>query len=507
LIRQGSSLLRNAATNTIAQACGTALQVLFVPIFIRFLGIEGYGLLAIQSSIIAIAKIFDSGLSIIVIRELTGDKSNNERLSNLGALLARFRRTYAALAIIYAALLFALANPLASHWVSDSSFTQVEMSGFIRLMAITASLQSFTGFYYSCLLGLEKQVIYSMLRLFENALVYIGGFQVITHIDSDIGTLLFFQALSASISLATAVIVTRGLLPTRIMQEKAGLYTYRSSRAFTKGALAISVCTLVLTQFDKLSISYFMDIKAVGTYAFAFFCSSSLSSFITIPLFNAFYPRLSVLASAKASHKEMLNTISFGSQLMACLIGTSLSTLSIFCFRFMLIIFDGSDTAIASSTIIRITAIGAILNATASIPYALQLAVGRTDIALKCNIAASVTSILLYSLTIPAFGMSGAAIAWSASMLIYFVLSFFLTNSLIEDIGLRWLIYDTLLPLTIGAMCVAVLSFLVWQWLPQSIVYLGVAAFASVAAGLIGSSMFASHIRDHIAARIRGIAR
>src|SRR5688572_15751235 len=65
------SLVRNLVANSAAQFWSAALSVLFVPVFVHALGIEGYGFVAWLATVQAIVRGLDLGLFMAVNRQMS----------------------------------------------------------------------------------------------------------------------------------------------------------------------------------------------------------------------------------------------------------------------------------------------------------------------------------------------------------------------------------------------------------------------------------------------------
>jgi O-antigen/teichoic acid export membrane protein len=65
-----SSVKKNIVANFAGKAWASIMSLVFIPLYIKFMGIEAYGLIGIFVSLIAILAILDMGLSSTLSREL-----------------------------------------------------------------------------------------------------------------------------------------------------------------------------------------------------------------------------------------------------------------------------------------------------------------------------------------------------------------------------------------------------------------------------------------------------
>ncbi|MBW1819154.1 MAG: oligosaccharide flippase family protein, partial [Deltaproteobacteria bacterium] len=65
-----SAVKTNIAANFIGRIWASLMTLLFVPLYIQFLGVEAYGLVGFYASLKAVSSIFDFGLSTTLNREV-----------------------------------------------------------------------------------------------------------------------------------------------------------------------------------------------------------------------------------------------------------------------------------------------------------------------------------------------------------------------------------------------------------------------------------------------------
>ncbi|HEY6953545.1 MAG TPA: polysaccharide biosynthesis protein, partial [Bacteroidota bacterium] len=65
-----SQLKRNILANIVGQSWAALLQLAFVPFYLKFMGIEAYGLIGFYTVMQAVLQVLDFGLSPTMTREL-----------------------------------------------------------------------------------------------------------------------------------------------------------------------------------------------------------------------------------------------------------------------------------------------------------------------------------------------------------------------------------------------------------------------------------------------------
>jgi O-antigen/teichoic acid export membrane protein len=110
-----------------------------------------------------------------------------------------------------------------------------------------------------------------------------------------------------------------------------------------------------------------------------------------------------------------------------------------------------AELARKCAPLILFISIGFSINGVMHFPYALQLAYGRTRIALYNSVTLMLVMVPLMLFLIDRFGLAGGAAAGMIVQIIYLFLGCWLTHrSLLQGTGMRWLIADVGIPLTIA---------------------------------------------------------
>src|SRR4030042_2107312 len=88
------SIRRNTFANYIGTACQALLGLVFIPLYIKYLGVESYGLVGFSVSLGAVLRLTDLGLSSTLSREFA-------RYTDLPASASRMRSMLKTVQIIY----------------------------------------------------------------------------------------------------------------------------------------------------------------------------------------------------------------------------------------------------------------------------------------------------------------------------------------------------------------------------------------------------------------------
>ena len=73
----------NIASNLAGRATGAVLGILFVPVYLRYLGVEQYGIIGFFSTIQALLLLLDGGISPTLTREVARLSRSSEQAREL----------------------------------------------------------------------------------------------------------------------------------------------------------------------------------------------------------------------------------------------------------------------------------------------------------------------------------------------------------------------------------------------------------------------------------------
>ena len=117
MLAQKTNLKQNIISNFAGQGISFLVGLAVVPFYIKFLGIEGYGLVGFYASLQAIFNSFlDFGFSVTINRELARYAVSADKINQTRDLVRTMKIGYWFIGFILGALL-CLCAPLTGAWV------------------------------------------------------------------------------------------------------------------------------------------------------------------------------------------------------------------------------------------------------------------------------------------------------------------------------------------------------------------------------------------------------
>jgi O-antigen/teichoic acid export membrane protein len=154
-IRERSSGRASLIANAIGRIWMLAANIVMFPVYLRLLGPEHFGVVALLAAITAIVALFDFGLTPVFARELNHQgRTAQSRLD----LLHTAERVYLAIVVALAIIVALAPATWFSALVNESASASPAIASSMRWVFAVAAVQLLLNFYVSALSGIERQV-------------------------------------------------------------------------------------------------------------------------------------------------------------------------------------------------------------------------------------------------------------------------------------------------------------------------------------------------------------
>ncbi len=481
-----------------AGAGWTALmQLLFIPQYIRLMGMEAFGLVGFYLTLQGILQVFDLGLSPTMNREMARYSVQAERAGEARDFAHTVEIGYWALGALIG-ISFCVAAPfIATRWINAQALSTSIVEQAIVLMGVLTILQWPLTLYLGGLMGLQRQAEVNILQIVLSTLNNGGAFLVLLLVSPTIIAFLIWQIAVNVLRVILLTFLFWHSLPPAKRAPRVNAKLIRPVWRFAAGMSGITLSALILTQLDKVILSKLLSLEMFGVYTLATVIAGGLTLIIT-SIFNVIFPHLAALTALgdAVAEKQFYHR---SAQVMSVVILPIAALIAFFPFDILRLWTGNTQVADNGAPIVALLIIGTALNGLMNLPYALQLAHGWTSLGLRLNavfIAFQIPGLILMTVK---YGAVGAAAVWIILNAVYMLLGVPLTHRrLLVGEARRWLIKDTLIP-CIGAMLVIVAGRV---WLtnqmsaPMPIValpllLLGAFITAGLAAGQVRQQAFA----------------
>ncbi|MES2979190.1 MAG: oligosaccharide flippase family protein [Pseudomonadota bacterium] len=410
-----------------------------VPFYLKYLGIEAYGLIGFFMTTQALLQLLDMGMAPTINREVARSAAAGE-LEKAGRLLHTLAVVYWGVAAGIAIVIFLISSVIANYWLQSQQLSPATMSNAVMLMGLVLAARFPIALYQGALIGAQRLVVSSVINM---AMVTIGGGGAILILAFVEPTIEAFFCWQAAIGLMYAVVIRAaawkvvGRSGSREFDWKLLKQVWR----FTAGMSAIGLTALVFTQLDKVILSKMLGLGEFAHYMLATVVVSGLYVLVS-PLFNVIFPRFSSLV-VTGELEKLQELYRLGTRYLSSTLFPIALTLAFFAEDLVYVWTGDGNVASSVAPIIQAMVIGSALNGVMYFPYALQLAHGLTWIPLTINIGLMILLAPLIVYLTRAYGPMGGAIAWMTTQIAYALVGPWLTHKYIfQGLALRWLAND-----------------------------------------------------------------
>lgn len=498
------SIRRHIVANYVGQLYATLIGILLVPLYVRYMGVEAYGLVGFYTMLQGWFMLLDMGLTPTLGREAARFNGGAIGALELRRLLRALEGIFAVVAIAGAAALFAAADLVAGRWLRAQAIDVAEVRQALELMAVIVAMRGIGGLYRGAVVGFERIVWLSGFNVLVATLRFV---LVVPYLAFVGATPTHFFAYQLGVTaLETAVLIgqTYRLLPPVPSgpQVRWAWQPLRTVWRFALGAAFTSAIWVVVTQTDKLVLSGLIPLTDYGYFTLAVLVASGIV-LLASPISGAIQPRLTRL-HAEGDEAALVRLYRAATQLAAVIAAPIVLVLAVFPLQVLTAWTGKADLAQHAAPMLRLYAVGNGLLALAAFPYYLQVARGELSLHVIGNLAFLVVFVPMLLLAVTRWGVVGAGYAWIAANLLPFATWLPLVHRRhLRGLHLGWMgrdIVAIVVPPALGAL----LASSVVEW-PQgrgllvAALLLLYATLALLAA--LGSSSLRGRVRGHLQAR------
>src|SRR5690349_11410321 len=141
------------------------VQFACIPLYIRFLGVEGYGLVGFYLMFVAMLQVLDLGITPTVNREMARFSTKREQSDRARDLVRTLELIYWSVGLAIGLATIAAAPLIAAHWIRSSHLPTHEVRQVVRVMGVLAVFQWPVSFYLGGLIGLHRQVLANVIKV------------------------------------------------------------------------------------------------------------------------------------------------------------------------------------------------------------------------------------------------------------------------------------------------------------------------------------------------------
>lgn len=403
------SLRKNLASIYAVNIFNGVMGVALVPLSLKFLGVEGYGLFSIYTVIASFVALLDFGIGKSLQRALSADQEKEATDQSVSVACGAYLLILTGVAVVLPALLVLVPKYLfpvdqsvagSLRWIVF--FACIEYVLFIPL-AISQSICFASEAFgkharFSLVSGMARYaILFAAIYLFNSVVAVVGIYVMRRLLD---------QYLAKKIL---------GPLPTAMWRP---IFKISELKELSGHAMGLSVTRLlqtILMSIGSVLVNRFSGLEGLGFYRAAFDLASKVW-FISNGIGLVIYPRLVKVFASKNPEQKIFSKLR-ASMLVSWLgftvVGLIASVLSPILLPLLKI--ESKDVISLFMPLV----IGICINAHANLGYEVIQATGRYRVLNTLSVMAILVMTVLFFALEPSLGLMSIAWAWMLSQFIY----------------------------------------------------------------------------------------
>jgi O-antigen/teichoic acid export membrane protein len=428
-LTRGSLLVRNTIYGFLGQGVPLIIAVFSMPLLIKGLGTDRFGILTIAWMVISYFSLFDLGLGRALtqlVAEQLG-KSNNKELADL--------IWTACLLITVLGLLGSLCVIIVSPWLVYSALKvpteiQQETLHAFYLLAISIPIVTSSAGFVGVLSALQRFDLINLVKTPLSALMFLGPLLILPFHKSlvaTVGILVALRTFSWLIYIYFCINALPALKRRKINIQKSQIPDLLK---FGSWMTITNIIGPLMVYLDRFLIGGIISVSAVAYYTTPY---EVVTKIWIIPgaIVGVLFPAFS---ASYASDYDRTNILfKRGVRYVFITLFPIICFIVIFAYE-ILDIWIGKEFARNSTYVLQWLAVGVLLNSLSQIPVALIQGAGRPDITAKIHLIELPIYLILVWWMLHNYGITGAAFAWFFRILVDTALLFRSAQFLLKEI-------------------------------------------------------------------------
>lgn len=459
------SIKKNVVANYISQIYVTLAGIAMLPLYLRYMGAETYGLLGFFTMLQAWFNVLDLGLTPTISREAARLKA--------GALSAlEFKKLFRGLSIIFIGIailggggIFLLAPYIASQWLNAEVLTISQVVLAVQIMGTCVALRWMGGLYRGVIAGVEQQVWLGLFNVMITTLRFIIVFPVMWYFGYTADIFFIYQLGVAFIEIIGLFYKSCQAVNGFECDKRHVGWSIKPVKGVLKFSMTIAFTSSVwvfATQTDKLLLSKFLPLDEYGYFTLAVLVASVVMV-ISGPISSAIMPRMANLYS-QGKKEELVDLYRKSTQLVSLLAGAV--TLTLLCAGGQLLYAwtGGVELPADTALILKLYALGNGFLAIGAFPYYMQYARGDLHYHLKGNVIMIASIIPATYIATTHYGAVGAGFVWLVINLLFVTFWVaYVHKKLMPGTHIEWMFNDVLKVLLPGVFFCFLIGLLGFQ--------------------------------------------
>ena len=383
------------------------MGLIAIPILVRELGVDRYGVLTLSYLVVGYLGLFDLGLGLAATQQISDALGAGDR-DRIPAIFWTSMILMFVLGVCAAVIITGASRWLVYDVLNIPAPMRAESMGVFLVLAVSLPFVLSGSCSGGALAAFQRFDLTTAVGAATGAYSFTAPLAVLIFTHNLVWIVAILVA-GRLVAWAVSLILCLHIVPGLAANVRPSRTVIRPLMSFGGWITVSGITGPLMVYLDRFVIGSMLSIAAVSYYTVPYQIVNKLS-ILPRAMAGVLFPVFSATARTDSPRAAILFERVSRYALLALFPGV----LVLFLFsREILTLFFGANFAGHGSAVMRCLLIGVLMNGLAQIPYGLVQGANRPDLTAKFHVAEAPIYFLVLFLLLPRFGVAGAALAWT----------------------------------------------------------------------------------------------
>lgn len=424
-LTKGNLLARNTILNLLGQGTPLIIAIFAIPILIKNLGKDAFGVLTLVWAITAYCNLFDLGMGRALTQKVA-DRLGKEKHQEIPGLVWTALLTMLLLGVLGTTVLIPLSSWMVHSLLKIPPPLQLEARNSFYLIAIFLPIIISTPTLRGLLEAHQRFDITSAMNVSLGVYTFLSPLLVILF-SRRLFPIVAVLVVGRLIAWGVYVLLCRKIVPALTRGIRVQMTALLPLACYGGWLTVSNIFGSLMIYSDRFIIGAILSMAAVAFYATPFEVITKLG-LLPFAIVGVLFPAFSV----SFFHDQERAGRLFRKGVKSIFLVLFPISLLLVTFAYeALSLWLGVEFAQNSTRVVQWLTVGILINSLAFVPVALFQGIGRPDLIAKLHLCEFPLYLMVMWLLIKAFGIEGAAVAWVLRVTVDAFLLFYLTQRLL----------------------------------------------------------------------------
>jgi O-antigen/teichoic acid export membrane protein len=415
-MKSAPTIVRSTLWNFVGLGLPIAAALVSIPLVIRGLGVERFGVLALGWMLMGFFALLDLGIGQATTKYIAEDLARNDH-SKLSNLISNSLTAHAVLGLLGACVLATIAPYLCREAFKIPAHLTTEAIESFYLLAASIPLILLAGCFRSVLEATRRFDLVNLVKIPASLANYIIPLLILSF-STNLAYVVGFIVASRALVFAAFCTLTIKCLPHLSLRIELEAPVFKRLLAFGGWVTVSNLMAPFVALMDRVFIAVLVSAAAVTYYVTPYEVVTKLWIF-SASILGVLFP---VFSGLSITQSERLGVLARRAIHYLLIIVTPMVAVLLTFSRELLGLWIGADFSVVSAPIAKWLALGVFVNVLTQVPYTMLQSTGHGRVVAKLQIAELLIYLPLAWFAVKELSALGAAIAWAARALVDAVL-------------------------------------------------------------------------------------